>query len=640
MGTVRFGLYTADLNNAELRRGQDLVPLQNLPFRILGLLLREPGRLVSRDEIRQELWSADTFVDFERGISTAVSKLREAIGDSAANPRFIQTVGRRGYRFIAPVSVAAVANAPVAPPPRSDQVSSFATVPPILPANPTPRFRPTRKILLVLSGALVIAFVVGVLVWERARPSGTGNVASIAVLPFENLSGDPQQEYLTDGLTDAVITGLAQIDGLRVISRTSSMHYKHTQKTTPEIARELGVDALVEGSVSRSGNQIRLNVQLIQTKNDRHLWANAYDRELANVLNLQGELAHEIAGQIQLHVNPEDEKRLATKQRVDPETYMLYLQGRFYWHQREEQALTKAIAYFQQAVARDPNFAPAYAGLADSYVVLPFFSPNAIQPLYAKAQEAAEKALAIDPGLAEAHNSEAYVRVYRDRDFEGAEREFKKTLAINPNYATAHQWYSEMLSLEGRHEEAIEHIGQALILDPQSSVMHHQAGQIFRAARQYPRALQEFETSLQLDPQFWQNYFGIYRVYREQHDYGKAIEIGQRHATYINKAYEEAFARAAAAYRVHGTEAFLRESQKTWSTVGWPTTGYYEAWDCAELGDSNATMRILEREYTKRNPLVLGTYSDPELDGMRSDPRFQAFVKKVGFQSLTNPQPR
>lgn len=640
-GIARFGLYTADLHAAELKKGQDRVPLQNLPFRILAILLREPGSVVTREELRQELWPADTFVDFERGISTAVSKLRESLGDSAANPRFIQTVGRRGYRFIAPVSLAGVAGQQERGWTSAGGTNGAAGAVAVrLPSHAFPETtvlsdRPGRDrrlvsllVAILFVGAIAITFTL----WsEKDRAAGQREIRSIAVLPLENLSGDPQQEYLSDGMTDAITTVLAQIPDLRVISRTTSMHYKHTQKTTPEIARELGVDALVEGSVIRSGNQLRLNVQLIQTNNDRHLWANSYDRELANVLILQGELAREIAGQIRPRLSPEQEQRFTQQRQVDPETYMLYLQGRFYWHQRKEESLTKAIGYFEQAMARDPDFAPAYAGLADSYLVLPFFAPAATEPFYAKAHDAAAKALALDARLAEAHNSEAYVRIYRDWDFQGAEQEFQKALAINPNYATAHQWYAELLSLQGRHKEAIAQITRALELDSQSAVGHHQAGQIFRATRQYSRAMTEYERSLQLDPQFFQNDFAIYRLYRDTGQHDKAIEAGERHAAHVNQRYEKAFARAARVYRAQGWEAFLKQSARTWEATGCPVARYYEALDSAALGDFDTTMQILEREYRQHNPMVLNARTDPELDGLRSDPRFQSFLRKVGL---------
>jgi TolB-like protein/DNA-binding winged helix-turn-helix (wHTH) protein/Tfp pilus assembly protein PilF len=630
-GTVRFGLYTADLHAAELKKGHDSVPLQNLPFRILAILLREPGRVVTREELRLELWPADTFVDFERGISTAVSKLRDALGDSAANPRYIQTVGRRGYRFIAPVTVLAQANGL-----RADGTTGlpvvereFPPLPRLLAKAPPPSWHSS----LAYPAAVLVLVASIALLWKvRPAPPGTAPppIRSIAVLPLDNLSGDPQQEYLSDGLTDAITTGLAQIPGLRVISRTTSMHYKHSQRTTPDIARELGVDALVAGSVIRSGDQLRLNVQLIHARSDRHLWANSYERELANVLMLQGELAREIADEIQLHLTPEQQQSLSNGRPVDPETYVLYLQGRFYWHQRKEQELTKAIAYFQQAIARDPDFAPAYAGLADSYVVLSFFVSAEPTPLYAEAHKASRKALSLDSKLAEAHNSEAYARIYQDWDFKGAEEEFKIALSINPNYATAHQWYAELLSLEARHTEAMAQVTRALELDPLSAVVHHQAGQIFRTAKQYDRALAEYQTSLQLDRHFHQNHFAMYRLFRESGRRDDAVDELQR-AMHGIPAMDEALAQAARAYHTRGWNAFLKKSLPTWELTGWAVAPYYKSWDYAGLGDFDSAMKVLEQEYAKRNPMVLNARTDPELDVLRSDPRFQDLLRRIGL---------
>ena len=441
--TIRFGLFVADLRSAELKKGQDRIPLQNLPFRTLTLLLREPGRVVTREELRQQLWPENTFVDFERGISTAVSKLRDALGDSANNPRFIETVGRRGYRFIAPVIIAteelrAASATPVA---GTAQAAAVQTIDPSreagLPAD-LPGFSRGRRKRLIYRLVAVVCLVSAIAIfkfWPYLAHRGTGQreIMSIAVLPLRNLSGDSQQDYLSDGLTEAVTTLLAQIANLRVISGTTAMHYKYAEKTTPEIAKELGVDALVEGSVVRSGNRLRLTVQLVQTRNDAHIWANSYERELEDVVSLEGELSREIAGQIRIRLTPEQAERFAEKRTVDPEAYALYLQGRYYWHQRKEEFLTRAIGYFEQSIARDPKFAPAYAGLADTYLVLPFFKRSGDErESYERAGIAAEKALELDPRSEDALKSDAYVKMYRDWDFKGAEREFRQALALNP----------------------------------------------------------------------------------------------------------------------------------------------------------------------------------------------------------------
>jgi TolB-like protein/DNA-binding winged helix-turn-helix (wHTH) protein/Tfp pilus assembly protein PilF len=639
--SVRFGLYTADLHAAELRKGQDHVALQNLPFRILSVLLREPGRVVTREELRHELWPEDTFVDFERGISTAVSKLRDALGDTANNPRFIETVGRRGYRFIAPVTLIAPerpreftvgkGNGEAAAPALAVEV--FETrLEPVSPPTAKPRRR-TLIIysLLLLVGLGVLAAGLRLVIGRNSRVASQREIMSIAVLPLENVSGDPQQEYLSDGLTDAVTNLLAQIADLRVISRTTAMHYRHTAKTTPEIAKELGVDALVEGSVIRSGNHLRLTIQLVQAGKDRDIWANSYERELQDVLSLERELSREIAAQIRIQLTPEQEERLAQKRTVDPESYTLYLHGRYYWHQRSEQSLTKAIAYFKQAIARDPNLAPAYAGLADTYVVLPFFAAAPPPDTYQRARLSAEKALALDPALADAHNSVAYAKLYEDWNFAGAEREFKKAIALNPNYATAHQWYAELLSIEGRNQEAIAEINRALDLDPQSAIMHHQAGQILRSAREYPDALNEYHKSLELDPDFIANYFSMYVTYRRSGDYKRAIAAAEIHSKIIGEEYRQGLFQAAQIFSAQGKEAFLRKSAQLWQRVPANLASYYEILDRAELHQWEQCIKILEREYKNHNPLVLNAKTDPELDPLRSDPRFQALLRKIGL---------
>ena len=633
---VRFGLYVADFNAAELKRGHDPVPIQNLPLRILALLVSKPGHVVSREEIRQALWPADTFVDFERGISTAVSKLREALGDSASNPRFIETVGRRGYRFIAPVASisSAIGTTPI--PARGAEGTAVAVSEARIAEQeaegPGPRRSITPKLITV---ALVLALVTVaalILIARRNAVFDQREIMSIAVLPLDNLSGDPQQEYLCDGITDAVTTRLAQIPDLRVISRTTAMHYKRTQKTAPEIARELGVDALIEGSVTVSGDQITTNVQLIRARDDRHLWANSYERQVNNVLTLEGELAREIAGQARIRLTPEQEERLARNTTRDAEAYALYLQGRFYWHQRRQEPITRSIGYFQQAIARDPGFAAGYAALADAYLVLPFFSPAAGDPYYDLAGQAASKALSLNPQLAEAHNAEAYVLLYRDWNFKGAEEEFQKAIALNPGFATAHQWYAELLSLEGRHEEAIREVNHAIELDALSAVIHHQAGQILTTAGQTARAVAEYQQSLKLDPQYFVNYFSLYRIQRLAGDYPAALDLLAKHAAGAQVTAFQKYADAqAAAYRRGGREAFLKESLRSWSQLGWSSANYYEAWDAASLGDKELTLQILEREYNRRNLLVLGAKTDPELELIRSDPGFQALMRKIGL---------
>jgi len=410
------------------------------------------------------------------------------------------------------------------------------------------------------------------------------------------------------------------------------MHYKHAEKTTPEIAKELGVDALVEGSVVRSGNRLRLTVQLVQTKNDAHIWANSYERELEDVVSLEGDLSREIAGQIRIRLTPEQAERFAQKRTVDPEAYALYLQGRYYWHQRSDESLTKSVGYFEGAIARDPEFAPAYVGLADTYLVLPFFKhPVNERESYERAGIAAQKALALDPRSDDALKSDACVRMYRDWDYKGAEREFQQAVALNPNHATAHQWYAELLCKEGRYPEALVEINRALQLDPQSAIMHHQAGQVLNGVRQYPQALAEYKRSLELDPNLYANYFGMYMAYRRMGDFERAIPIGAVHARFLGKRYQRAFDEAAHVYATKGKEAFLRKSLGLWAKAPSYGASIGQALDYGELHEYDKCLEVLEREYKRHNVLV-DMALDPEMDGLRSDPRFQQFLHKIGVR--------
>jgi TolB-like protein/DNA-binding winged helix-turn-helix (wHTH) protein/Flp pilus assembly protein TadD len=659
MNIVRFGVYEVDLRSAELRKHGLRIKLQARPFKVLATLLLGGGEVVTREELRKELWPADTFVDFDHGINSAVNRLREVLCDTADNPRFIETVGRQGYRFIAPftplpaehqaagvsMSTAAVAVERNQAEPAAAQIAvpSIATH---APPDSVPAFEQSKAraqfgfrqatyfalavVALVAAGATILKL------WphKTAPVAGQSEIKSIAVLPLRNLSGDPQQDYLSDGLTEAVTTLLAQIADLRVISGTTAMRYKRADKTAPEIAKELGVDALVEGSVVRSGNHLRLSIQLVQTNNDRHIWANSYERELADVVSLEGELSREIAGQIRIRLSPEQAEAFAQKRTVDPEAYALYLQGRYYWRQRNEEALSKSIAYFDQAIARDQKFAPAYAGLADAYLVMPIFR-NSLRRndmgFYEQARIAAKKALELDPRSADARNSEACVRVYRDWDFKGAEQEYQQALALNPNYATAHQWYAELLTMEGRHQEAIVEINRGLELDSQSPVMHHQAGQVLNMAGQYTQAMAEYKRSLELDPGFFFNYFGMYAAYRRMGDYEHAIPLGAVYARSLGKPYQQAFDEAARAFATGGREAFLRKSLRTWDKAGTLGAAMGEAFDYAELHEYERSLQVLEREYKRRNLLVTGMFA-PEFDGLRSDPRFQELLHKIGVR--------
>ncbi len=407
---VRFGDFEANLRSGELRRNGLKIKLADQSFQVLATLLENPGEVATRDELKQKLWAEDTFVDFEGGLNSAIKRLRDALGDSAEAPRFIETLSRRGYRFIHPV--------------------------------------------------------------DRDTRADLGRIQSIAVLPLENLTGDPSQEYFADGITDALITRLAQIGALRVISRTSVMGYKGKSKLLPEIAQELSVEAVVEGTVARSGNRVRITAQLVHASSDQHLWAMQYERDLTDILLLQAEVASAIADEVQVRLTPPERARLASARRIDPEAYDAYLRGRLHWNKRTEEGMKRGLELFQRALEKDPTYALSHAGVAECYNMLGFWGVAAPHDVSPKAKAAASKALEIDENLAEGHAARAWVRFAYDWDWAGAEKELQRALELNPGYATAHQWYSHLLVYQGRVAEALAEVQRTLDLDPLSLIMN------------------------------------------------------------------------------------------------------------------------------------------------------------------------
>jgi TolB-like protein/DNA-binding winged helix-turn-helix (wHTH) protein len=642
---VRFGVFEADLDNRQLTKSGFRIRLQDQPFQILVLLLERQDLVVTREELKERLWPGNTFVEFDDGLNTAIKKLRAALSDSVENPRFVETVPRIGYRFVAPVSVSRAASTVeqhvVAP---AGERSADSTISAVAVPDPTEQleFPPNnvvsgshRRLALLASLALVLLLLsVGFAIRTRFKPTSAAqprSVQAIAVLPLLNVSADSAQEYFADGMTDEIITDLAKLAGPKVISRTSAMQYKGTRKTIPEIARELHVGAVLEGSVERSGDRMRVRVQLIEAATDQHLWAEAYDRQLSDVLLLEAELAQDIARQIELRLTPQQQENLAHNRTLNPQAFQDYLQGRHYWAMRTDESLKKAMEYFDRAIQEDPDDARSYAGLAQSYIVLPMLTTVSQAEAYPKARDAAGKAVTLDDSLAEAHLSIAEVKLYQDWDFAGAEKEFKKTLALNPNYSTGHQWYGEFLSLMARHQEAIRELQAALALDPLSAIVHLQYGNTLEEARQYDRALDQYHEALKIDPKFSPPFDAIHWTYRRQ---GKFIESipPMRTAVQLWDAKGDLVAlvdQLPAAYSTGGRTAYLRQCVKIHEHFGRPS--FYLARDYADLGDRQTARAALNKSYENRDMELLWLLIDPELDPLRSDARFQALVKRVGF---------
>jgi TolB-like protein/DNA-binding winged helix-turn-helix (wHTH) protein len=638
--SVRFGVFEVDLRSGELRKKGAKVGLQGQPFLLLITLLKQQGEVVSREELRRTLWPEDTFVDFDHGLGTAVKKLREVLGDSASNPRFVETIPRRGYRFIAPVET--IGESETAP--ATSQASPNKQEPAMgglleardedrvepLGAAVAPRTRwplPWKVSGLVFLLLLLAGFISFLL---RSRPSTL--IRSLVVLPLEDLSGDPSQEYFSDGMTDELITELGQVGKLRVISRTSAMTYKGVRRPLPEIARELNVDAVVEGTVLRLGNRVRITAQLIRASSDKYLWAQRYEVELRDILTVQKEVARSIAERIRLELNPHEQRRLDQPQAVNGEAYESYLKGRFFWNKRTGEGLKKAIDYFNQTIQKDPNYAPAYAGLADSYALAGDWKYGVLAPreAYPKAEAAAKRAIALDETLGEAHISFAFCLEGFDWDFESAGREFMRGIELSPGYATGHEWYGWHLAALGRNGEAIAEVEKAENLDPLSLIIGADLAEELLVAHRYDEAIKQSRKALYLDPFFANAHYVLGQGLAQKHIYSEAIKELQI-AVQLSPESTAFTANLAYAYAVSGMtdEAVkLLNDLKNRSPSAFASAGEV-ALIYVGLDQKDLAMAWLEKAYAERfSPWVL---MRPCFDSLRSDPRFQNLLRRIGI---------
>jgi TolB-like protein/DNA-binding winged helix-turn-helix (wHTH) protein/Flp pilus assembly protein TadD len=631
-GRVRFGVFEADLLAGELRKHGSKIRLQEQPFQVLALLLERRGEIVTRDELRNRLWTADTFVDFDHGLNKAINKIREALGDSAANPRFVETVARRGYRFIADIATVAAVPADASEASADNFVPAERPAVESFPKQELPR-RPAWWSAPTLAGLVLIVTSLVLLIWLlefRGRVSPA--LRSLAVLPLESLSGDASQEYFADGMTDELIATLGQISALRVISRTSVMPYKRARKPLPEIARELNVDAVVEGTVMRSDGQVRITAQLIEARSDKHLWSETYQGDFRDTLTLQNRVARAIAGQIQVNVNLQEQATLRNAKSVDPEAYEAYLKGRFFWNKRTADGLTMAREYFDRAIAKDPNYAQAYSGLADTYALLGDWQYAVMAPAEAfpRAKAAAIKALELDDSLGEAHTSLGFCLDGFDWDFESADREFRRGVELSPSYATAHHWYAWHLTLLGRDREAIAEMRRAKDLDPLSLIINADLAELLLIAHLSDESVQQSRKTIEIDSTFGPAHNQLGLAYLQQGKPDDAIAELQI-ATRSSGSSPSCTANLARAYAASGrrNEAVqLLTDLKKRSSPGFSYASEIATIYVA-LNDRDQAMTWLEQGYGERfNPGVL---LRPGLDPLRSNPRFQDLVHRVGL---------
>ncbi len=615
--TVCFGAFEFNRLTGEVRKHGLRIRLQGQPVEVLAILLERRGELVSREELQKSLWPAETFVDFEHSLNAAIKRLRAALGDSAQAPRFVETLTRRGYRFIAPIQE---------PADQAPETTSSA-VP-----------GPARGRLLLLAVATTFLVVAAAAFWAtrhvRAERSlaAAGSIRSLAVLPLANLSGDPDQDYFVDGMTDAIRQELQAIGALQVISRTSSVHYRGNGKPLPEIARELNVDAVVDGSVLRSGNDVRINVELVRADTDKPVWRDSCKGPLRDVLGLQAQVGRAIADEIRVALTPRERARMARTAPSNPDLYRAYAKGRFFWNKRTAEDLTRAIAFFEQAIRIDPDYAAAYDGLADCWLPLGWYGYRSPADTFPNANAAVGKALSLDDSLAEAHTSLAFIKLYYDRDWAGAEREFRRGIDLNPNYSNGHHWYAEFLSLVGRHEEAISESQRARALDPLSDIVNTWVSSRYFFARQYDRAIEEGRNAVEIAPNFAPARLVLGQSYEQKGMFAEAIAELERAASLGrgNSIYAGSLAHALGAAG-QGGRARKVLLELTTAAKSHFVSSYDLATATAGLGRKEETIDLLEAAVRERSPRAAFLGVDPRFDALRAEPRFPSLLRSLGL---------
>jgi TolB-like protein/DNA-binding winged helix-turn-helix (wHTH) protein/Flp pilus assembly protein TadD len=620
--SFKFGIFEADLRTGELTKLGKRVRLQEQPFHLLAILLERPGELVIREELRERLWPK-TIVDFDHGLNKAISKIRDALGDSAENPRFIETVASRGYRFLANVAVVQSAQPQAA---AGDLAGREAPV--LAQSLGAGHAFGWRRYGALTALALTVFLTWFFYSWRHPLTT----IHSLAVLPLENLSNDASQDYFADGMTDELITHLGQISAIRVISRTSAMTYKNARKPLAEIARELNVDAVVEGSVLHSGERVRIVARLTEVPADKQIWAESYEGEIRDTLAFQGRVARSVAEQIRATLNRQEQVALAKSKAVKPEAYEAYLKGRYFWNKRTGDGLRTAIEYFNHAIEVDPTYAEAYSGLADSYALSGDWEYGVLSPqdAFRNAKAAATKALALDDSLGEAHTSLAFALDLYGWDWEAAETEYKLAIKLSPGYATAHLWYAWHLILMGRNSEGLFELRKAESLDPLSLIISADVADGLCIAHLFDEAVQQSNKTLQMDPNFAIGHYQLGQAFEQKHmhdeavaEFHKAIEIsGHNGAFDSNLAYVYAvLGRKEEAIKIaKDLEAHRDQNPSAEANIALIYVG---------LGDQDQAMIWLNKSYEARfNPSIL---LRPAFDPLRSDARFRELVRRVGL---------
>jgi TolB-like protein/DNA-binding winged helix-turn-helix (wHTH) protein/Tfp pilus assembly protein PilF len=620
-GPVRFGeSFELDFDRRQLRRYGQPVRLERIPLDILILLVDRRGEIVARDEIIARVWGGGTYLDTDNAINGSIRKIRQVLKDNPEEPKYIQTVTGKGYRFVADVQVRGAVL------PLEDE-----NLPEKEPKVSRSRWIPLTLALVVLVTACAFYLFTARKANRLEPPKGR---YMLAVLPFENLTGDPSQDYFSDGLTEEMISHLGNVDPahLGIIARTSVMQYKNSKDGLDRIGRELGVQYALEGSVRRESGKVRITAQLVQVKDQTHMWAREYDRDLSSLLKLENEIANEVAQEIRLTLVKNRAPR--GEQTLSPDEYAAYdayLRGRYFWNKRTDEGFRLAIKAFEEAIAKNPNYARAYVGLADSYALISGYDLAPKNETIPQARAAVEKALALDDSLAEAHASKALIAQNYDWDWQRAETEYRKAIDLDPNYATARHWYAEFLTVHGRFPEALEEIERARLLDPRSLIIAADRGAILYCTRRYSEATQQLREVLEMEPNFPRAHIVVF-AYVEQGMTQDAL----RDVAEWQKFQDGPFTWMLFAY-VHGRAGHKSEARRFLRKLELEKSKRYV--DSSKLavaylgvGNNKESLKWLEKGFSERSTAMVWLKVDPAYDPLRSEPRFQALLRNVGFE--------
>lgn len=649
--SIRFGQsfgddFELDPESYTLRRSGRVLKLERIPMEILLFLVEQQGQLVSREQIVERIWGKSVFLDTDNSINGAIRKIRTLLKDDPEEPRFIQTVTGKGYRFIAPLEPREQ------PSPEPSTPVAESTETPVRNLTDAPPENSLRKKWpMALGIAFLVAAALAAAFYLRPANLRTHNAARarrvmLAVLPFENLTGDPNQDYFSDGLTEEMITQLGRTDPsqLGVIARTSVMVYKRNPRPLDEIGRKLGVQYVIEGSVRRDAERVRITAQLIQVKDQTHVWAKEYDRDLTNLLVLQAEIAQEIADETKSALGEEPKANAAIHPVSAPttsyEAYDLYLKGRYFWNKRTPEDFQQAADYFQQAIAKDPNYARAYAGLADTYGLMSTWSLAPQNEFMPKARTAALHALQIDDTLAEAHASLGLVAENYDYDWQTAEKEFRRAIQLDPGYATAHEWYAEYLSWQGRFDEALNESERAQQLDPLSLIIATDRGTILYYARQYDQAIAQCRAALELDPKFGLARAFLFFALVKEGKFPEAFdEVGRAEVEHtpsadrgqISGQSAQAWADKAYLYGQWGRTAEAQHALEKFNQFAFQLRDRTRSSIVAHVGAGRKAeaITLLQKAYADHSNVVTSLKVDPRYDPLRDEPKFQELVQRV-----------